>query len=425
MEGPSSGRRPETTGSRGGSASGSIGRSAGGCPAAAQTVLRPVGSSARTLARASSELSRPDADSREEAEDIRLQMSSEVPDNGVSAHGGAAACAAANGVTLTKSTLKALAGSGGGGGGYRSNSADQANGSECAVSMGTGESASRPIGLMQDPVQLQWQQMKRQQMVLDGCGGEAEEECWDGSSRNGGAAACAAASERPERQRLPVVAAFSRKRPVRMAPVMRSGAADSEESSEESEEDGENGGAAACAAARIEAIGDELQELQERMADLLMERRGLQEDIRSEEADEQEADDSSSEVEDSGGDGSVSAVRWVEDSSGELEDCSDRMVTVTNVPVPVDELRIGRALSCGQDRIGTMWSEQECSQEGGECTGRVWLQFDEPAYAEEAVQEWHGALYEGRATVVRMGYWLAAGSDGEEGSGGSQEEEEI
>ena len=30
-------------------------------------------------------------------------------------------------------------------------------------------------------------EMKRQQMVLDGCGGEAEEECWDGSSRNGGA----------------------------------------------------------------------------------------------------------------------------------------------------------------------------------------------------------------------------------------------
>jgi hypothetical protein len=41
----------------------------------------------------------------------------------------------------------------------------------------------------------------------------------------------------------------------------------------------------------------------------------------------------------------------------------------------------------------------------------VWLHFEEPAYAEEAVQEWHGALYEGRPTVVRMGYWLAAGSD--------------
>ena len=92
MKGPSSGRRPETTGSRGGSASGSIGRSAGGCPAAAQAILRPVGPS-----RGSSELSRPDVSQRaaaaeEETEDIRLQLSSEVPDNGVSAHGGAAAC---------------------------------------------------------------------------------------------------------------------------------------------------------------------------------------------------------------------------------------------------------------------------------------------------------------------------------------------
>ena len=96
MKGPSSKeeRRPETIGSRGGSASGRISRSAGGCPAAAQAVLRPVGPS-----RGSSELSRPDVSQRaaaaeEETEDIRLHMSSEVPDNGVSAHGGAAACAA-------------------------------------------------------------------------------------------------------------------------------------------------------------------------------------------------------------------------------------------------------------------------------------------------------------------------------------------
>ena len=86
---------------------------------------------------------------------------------------------------------------------------------------------------MQDPVQLQWQQMKRQQKVLDSCGGEAEEECWDGSNRNGGATACAAASERPEGPRLLVVAAVSRRRPVRIAPVVRCGAADSEESNEE------------------------------------------------------------------------------------------------------------------------------------------------------------------------------------------------
>ena len=98
------------------------------------------------------------------------------------------------------------------------------------------------------------------------------------------------------------MAAFSRRRPVRMAPVVRSGAADNGEYSEESEDADMNGGAAVCAAAsRIEAIGDELQELQERMADLLMERRELQEGIRSEEADQQEADDSSSDVENNEG----------------------------------------------------------------------------------------------------------------------------
>ena len=50
-------------------------------------------------------------------------MSSEVPDNGVSAHGGAAACAAANdGDLITNSTSEALVGFGGN---RRSNSADQ------------------------------------------------------------------------------------------------------------------------------------------------------------------------------------------------------------------------------------------------------------------------------------------------------------
>ena len=78
MKGPSpkGERRPETIGSRGGSANGRISRSAGGCPAAAQTVLRPVGPS-----QGSSELSRPDVSQRaaaaeEETEDIRLHMSS-------------------------------------------------------------------------------------------------------------------------------------------------------------------------------------------------------------------------------------------------------------------------------------------------------------------------------------------------------------
>ena len=118
----------------------------------------------------------------------------------------------------------------------------------------------RPGGLMQDPTQLQLmeqQQGKRQQMVLDGCGGEgsgireAEEECCgeeDEHSRNGGAAACAAAKEGSRKQRLPVVAAFSRKG--------RPGDADS--SGEGSEGAGLDGGAAACAAAMDDAMLNEI-----------------------------------------------------------------------------------------------------------------------------------------------------------------------
>ena len=82
----------------------------------------------------------------------------------------------------------------------------------------------------------------RQQEVLDCCDG-AEEECWDGDSRNGRAAACAAANERSGGQRLPVVVALPRMRPVVMAPMVRAG------SSERSEEEDLNGGAASCAAA--------------------------------------------------------------------------------------------------------------------------------------------------------------------------------
>jgi hypothetical protein len=62
----------------------------------------------------------------------------------------------------------------------------------------------------------------------------------DEDSRNGGAAACAAAKEGSGKQRLPVVAAFCGRR-------VRSGGADS--SSEESEGAGLDGGAAACTAA--------------------------------------------------------------------------------------------------------------------------------------------------------------------------------
>jgi hypothetical protein len=48
-----------------------------------------------------------------------------------------------------------------------------------------------------------------------------------------------------------------------------------EESGTDSEEEDLNGGAAACAAARIEEIDAELWEMQNGMADLMVERRGL------------------------------------------------------------------------------------------------------------------------------------------------------
>ena len=195
MKGPSSGRRPGTTGNRGGdhSANGRTSRDAGECFAADHAVLRPVG------LQGNSELGRPGA-SREEADISRLQ-------------------------------------------GIR--------GGQTMGSGGVGEIAFRPGGLMQDPTQLQQmeqQQGKRQQMVLDGCGKEAEEECCGEDSRNGGAAACAAADKGSGRQRLPMVAAFSGRRVVRV----RSGGTDS--SNEESEDTDLDGGAAACAA----AMGDEM-----------------------------------------------------------------------------------------------------------------------------------------------------------------------
>ena len=190
--------RSETTGGR--LPSGSTCRGQGGCSAADPTILRPVGF------QGNSELGRPVAPG-EEADSSRLQ-------------------------------------------GIR--------GDQTMESGGVG--FFRPGGLIQDPAQLQLveqQQGKRQQMVLDGCGGEgsgireAEEECCgeeDEHSRNGGAAACAAAKEGSRKQRLPVVAAFSRKG--------RPGGADS--SSEQSEDAGLDGGAAACAAAMDDAMLSEI-----------------------------------------------------------------------------------------------------------------------------------------------------------------------
>ena len=244
MKGPQSGgRRPETTGNRGGdhSASGRKSRDAGGCFAADQAVLRPVGS------QGSSELSRPGA-SGEEADSSRLQRirgghqtmesdgageivfghrglmqdsvqlqgqqkerqqmvldgcggeAGEESRNGYGENGGAAACAAANGdnSTLrstvlvdgeasngwdTKSASQVLAGSSSGESDCRNNSVHQKVQSECAVTQDVGEIAYCPSGLMQDPAQLQGQQEARQQPVLGGCDG-AEEEYTNACSRS-------------------------------------------------------------------------------------------------------------------------------------------------------------------------------------------------------------------------------------------------
>jgi hypothetical protein len=101
---------------------------------------------------------------------------------------------------------------------------------------------------MQDPVQLQWQQMERQQMVLDGCGDGAEEECWDGSSKKGGAAACAAAGEKPMVM-FPVRVQSRVRRARRVEDLERRRKLEViGEDGAESEEEDQNGGAAACAA---------------------------------------------------------------------------------------------------------------------------------------------------------------------------------
>ena len=276
MKGPlSRGQRPETTGSRGGSAtSGRESRDAGGCFAADCAMLRPAGS------HGSSELGRPGASAEEEADSIRSQAIrrewrvAEVPDNGVSVPRSAMLVGGnIRDARVTGCTDKALIGLGGGGGGDRSNSAHQTSTSDCAVIQGAGEIVFRPGGLVQDPAQLQGQQKERQQMVLNGCSGEAAEECCNGSSRNGGAAACAAAGERPL-----IIFPMSRGRErnrrgrERVSDRMdRRGEID-EESEERRTDSGEedlNGGAAACAAA-IGTVNKELRELQDRTGELML-----------------------------------------------------------------------------------------------------------------------------------------------------------
>jgi hypothetical protein len=231
MKGPlSRGQRPKTTGNRGGCHSGGIGRGAGGRPAAG------------ILAAGADEMKGP----------------------------------------LSPGQRPKITGNRGGCHRIREGQQQQnAEMQEQMVPWGAGEIVSSPQdGLMQDlaqPAQLQGQQCtweKRQQMVLE----DSVEECCGEDSRNGGAAASAAANGRPETQRLPVGAAFGRrKNHVRVA---RSGGADSsnEESGEDSEGADLDGGTAACAAA-IDAVNEELRKLQDRTVELVLERRKL-EDIR-------------------------------------------------------------------------------------------------------------------------------------------------
>jgi hypothetical protein len=288
---------------------------------------------------------------------------------------------------------------------------------EQMVPWGAGEIVSSPQdGLMQDlaqPAQLQGQQCtweKRQQMVLE----DSVEECCGEDSRNGGAAASAAANGRPETQRLPVVAAFGRrKNHVRVA---RSGGADS--SSEESGEDSEgadlDGGAAACAAA-IDAVNEELRKLQDRTVELVLERRRLedirdaidaeiaeQQDAVNEDALQQEQDAVNEEV------GKEKAFLLEQDAS---------TVTVSNLAMEVTE-EILRS-TFGQFGVVNVKMLQGYHY-GGWQSGLVG--FQDEIDAEIAEQQFNGVELCARAMLVRVGAWTAgSSSDG----GNDLEGEEV
>ena len=197
------------------------------------------------------------------------------------------------------------------------------------------------------------------------------------------------------------MAAFNRRRLVRMAPVVRSGVADSGESNEESEDADMNGGAAAWAAAsRIEAIGDELQGLQGWMADLLMERRELQEGIWSEEADQQEADESRSDVEYSEG----------------QQDVNEVATTVENLATNViAEMLEGTSMQIGQ--VEGTWMQRGCDAQGM-LSGVV--VFESAEVPLETQQGFDGVELCGREMQVRVGVCVRERcSDVEEAFGGS------
>jgi hypothetical protein len=361
MKGPlSRGQRPKTAGNRGGCHSGGIGRGAGGRPAAG------------ILAAGADEMKGP----------------------------------------LSPGQRPKITGNRGGCHRIREGQQQQnAEMQEQMVPWGAGEIVSSPHdGLMQDlaqPAQLQGQQCtweKRQQMVLE----DSVEECCGEDSRNGGAAASAAANGRPETQRLPVVAAFGRrKNHVRVA---RSGGADSsnEESGEDSEGADLDGGAAACAAA-IDAVNEELRKLQDRTVELVLERRRLedirdaidakiaeQQDAVNEDALQQEQDAVNEEV------GKEKAFLLEQDAA---------TVTVSNLAMEVTEDILRSTF--GQFGVVNVKMLQGCHY-GGWQSGLVG--FQDEIDAQIAEQQFNGVELCARAMLVRVGAWnLTAGSnsDGE------------
>ena len=144
------------------------------------------------------------------------------------------------------------------------------------------------------------------------------------------------------------------------------------------------------------------------MADLLVERRGLQEGIRSEEADDQESDDSSSDGSEEADDQDVYELDAV--TVGNLE---------TNVTAEMLEETFGQS---GQ--VESVWMQRGCDHHGM-LSGVVVFERAEVALA--AQQEFDGVELCGAEMLVRMGVCKRKScSDTEEDSGrDNPTEEEI
>jgi hypothetical protein len=166
----------------------------------------------------------------------------------------------------------------------------------------------------------------------------------------------------------------------------------------EAEED-LNGGAAACAAARIEEIDAELWEMQNGMADLMVERRGL---VRVVQDEVNEA--AALERQDEQG-----------DSEGESDGLEAEMVIVENLQDWVDEEQLRKTF----EQIGVVtYVEQQYNA--------AVVAFETAEIAQEAQQSFDGVELCGRKMSVRMvcfeGDRPNGGGGGGSGSGLSEEE---